>query len=142
MRRIPVGEQYMTVYKAIKPEAQAAASLALALARGEKPKAGFVNGETDDGMKQVPSVLLTPVAVTTDNVADTVVKDGFLKVSDLWHRPLRRRLHDGGRLLERVPTIGERRRSAALRPGGPLVTTSAPAGHRCSPKAKGSDTDA
>lgn len=83
VQRILLGEQYMTVYKAIKPQAEAAASLALALARGEKPKSGLINGETDNGMKQVPSVLLTPVAVTVDNVADTVVKDGFLKVADL-----------------------------------------------------------
>jgi D-xylose transport system substrate-binding protein len=77
IQRILIGEQYMTVYKAIKPEAEAAAQLAVALVRGEDPPSGLVNGEVDNGMEQVPSVLLTPVAVTKDNIADTVVKDGF-----------------------------------------------------------------
>jgi D-xylose transport system substrate-binding protein len=77
IQRILVDEQYMTVYKAIKPEAEAAAQLAVALVRGEDPPSGLVNGEVDNGTEQVPSVLLTPVAVTKDNIADTVVKDGF-----------------------------------------------------------------
>jgi D-xylose transport system substrate-binding protein len=77
IQRILVDEQYMTVYKAIKPEAEAAAQLAVALVRGEDPPSGLVNGEVDNGLEQVPSVLLTPVAVTKDNIADTVVKDGF-----------------------------------------------------------------
>src|SRR5918996_594172 len=77
IQRILVDEQYMTVYKAIKPEAEAAAQLAVALLRGEEPPSGLVNGKVDNGMKQVPSVLLTPVAVTKDNIQDTIVKDGF-----------------------------------------------------------------
>ena len=28
-------------------------------------------------MKQVPSILLTPVAVTKDNINDTIIKDQF-----------------------------------------------------------------
>jgi D-xylose transport system substrate-binding protein len=83
IQRILAGEQYMTVYKAIKPEAEAAAQLALALARGEEAPGGLVNGEVDNGMKQVPSVLLDPVAVTKENVADTVIADGFLKPDDV-----------------------------------------------------------
>ncbi len=39
IQRILAGEQYMTVYKAIKPEAEAAAELAVALAKGEDPPA-------------------------------------------------------------------------------------------------------
>lgn len=77
IQRILTGEQYMTVYKAIKPEAEAAAELAVALAKGEDPPGGLVNDTVNNGQKDVPSVLLTPVAVTKDNVQDTVVKDGF-----------------------------------------------------------------
>jgi len=83
IQRILVDEQYMTVYKAIKPEAQAAAEIAVALVQGKKPPSGLVNDEVDNGMEQVPSVLLKPVAVTKDNIQDTIVKDGFLDVNDI-----------------------------------------------------------
>jgi D-xylose transport system substrate-binding protein len=78
-----VGEQYMTVYKAIKPEAEAAAELAVALLRGEDPPGGLVNGEIDNGQKSVPSVLLEPIAVTKDNIQDTIVKDEFWPVDEI-----------------------------------------------------------
>jgi D-xylose transport system substrate-binding protein len=75
IQRILVGEQFMTVYKATSEETDAAAQLAAALAQGQDPPEGLVNGEEDNGAKQVPSVLLTPVAVTVDNIRDTVLKD-------------------------------------------------------------------
>ena len=83
IQRILAGEQYMTVYKAIKPEAEQAAELAVALAQGEEPPSGLVNDEVDNGQKQVPSILLEPVAVTAENVQDTIIKDGFWKVSEI-----------------------------------------------------------
>jgi len=83
IQRILAGEQGMTVYKAIKPEAEAAAELAVALVRGEEPPSGLVNGETDNGQGQVPSVLLKPIAVTKENVADTVIKDKFVPVAEV-----------------------------------------------------------
>jgi D-xylose transport system substrate-binding protein len=83
IQRILVDEQYMTVYKAIKPEAEAAAELAVALAQGQEPPADLVNGETDNGMKAVPSVLLEPIAVTKDNINDTIVADEFWPVDEI-----------------------------------------------------------
>ncbi len=83
IQRILVDEQYMTVYKAIKPEAEAAAELAFALLRGEEPPAGLVNGEIDNGMKSVPSVLLEPVAVTKEKIQDTIVKDEFWSIDEI-----------------------------------------------------------
>jgi D-xylose transport system substrate-binding protein len=83
IQRILAGEQFMTVYKAIKEEAEAAAELAVALGRGEDPPEGLVNDEVDNGAGMVPSVLLTPIAVTIDNIADTVVADGFWSVEDI-----------------------------------------------------------
>jgi D-xylose transport system substrate-binding protein len=77
IQRILAGEQYMTVYKAIKPEAEAAAELANALARGEEPPSSLKFEPVNNGTKDVPSVLLTPVAVTKENINDTIVKDGF-----------------------------------------------------------------
>jgi D-xylose transport system substrate-binding protein len=83
IQRILKGDQYMTVYKAIKPEAAAAAELAIDVAQGKPPRAGLINGKTDNGKLQVPSVLLQPVAVTADKVESTIVKDGFWKVSEI-----------------------------------------------------------
>jgi D-xylose transport system substrate-binding protein len=76
IQRIVSGDQYMTVYKAIKPEAEKAAELAVALTEGEAPDA-----DTDvDGIK---SFLLEPVAVTVDKIMDTVVADEFYTVEDI-----------------------------------------------------------
>jgi D-xylose transport system substrate-binding protein len=83
IQRILAGEQYMTVYKAIKPEAEGAATLAVTLAQGKQPPANLINGQTDNGSGQVKSILLEPIAVTKDNVNDTVIKDGFLKAADI-----------------------------------------------------------
>ena len=82
LQRILTGEQYMTVYKAAKPEANAAAQIAVALLKGDKVPSGLVNQQVDNGQKKVPSVILTPVAVLKANV-DTVVKGGDVKASAL-----------------------------------------------------------
>ena len=83
IQRILAGEQYMTVYKAIKPEAEAAAELAYALLQGKQPDASKVNGKVANGKIDVPSILLTPVAVTKDNIKDTIIADGFWKAADV-----------------------------------------------------------
>ena len=78
VQRIVAGDQYMTVYKAIKPQAEIAAQLAVNLLRGEEPKAGTVNVQTPNGSAgKVPSVIFDPVAVTVDNINDTIIKDKF-----------------------------------------------------------------
>ncbi|MDT0329586.1 substrate-binding domain-containing protein [Nocardiopsis lambiniae] len=85
IQRIIAGEQYMTVYKAIKPEAQIAAAMAVALATDTDPDLGEyrltdvedANGET------VPAVLLEPIAVTEENVGDTVVSDGIYSIEEI-----------------------------------------------------------
>lgn len=83
IQRIVEGTQYMTVYKAIKPQAEQAAEIAVSLAQGKGVPSGMVNGQTDNGSAQIPSVLLKPVAVTKDNIMDTIIKDGFWKVSEI-----------------------------------------------------------
>ena len=75
IQRILSGDQYMTVYKAIKPEAEKAAELAIDLTKGNKPK-GDTTVKTAGGA-EIQSFLLTPVAVTADNIESTVVKDQF-----------------------------------------------------------------
>jgi D-xylose transport system substrate-binding protein len=83
LQRILAGQQYMTVYKEIGPEAKIAAEIAVALAEGEEVPQDKVTEEVDNGAGKVPAVLLEPIAVTKGNVKSTVVADGFVTASEL-----------------------------------------------------------
>lgn len=83
IQRILLGEQYMTIYKAIKPEAETAAELAVALAKGEEPPSSMTMVGVNNKMKDVDSILLAPVVVTKETIKTTVVADGFWKVEDI-----------------------------------------------------------
>jgi D-xylose transport system substrate-binding protein len=84
IQRILAGEQYMTVYKAIKPEAEKAAELAVNLINGNRSAADALATEkVNNGQKDVASILLEPVAVTKDNVKDTIIKDNFHPVDQI-----------------------------------------------------------
>ena len=83
IQRILAGEQYMTVYKPIKPLAESAAELAVAIANGEEPPEGLINGEEDNGTEQVPTVFLETIPVTADNVEDTIIADDFWSVDEI-----------------------------------------------------------
>ncbi len=86
IQRILSGDQYMTVYKAIRPEADIAAAMAVAAATGQEYSgtAEYPLTEATDGEgNTVPAVLLTPVAVTIDNIEDTVISDGFYTIEEI-----------------------------------------------------------
>jgi D-xylose transport system substrate-binding protein len=79
LQRVLLGTQCMTVYKAIKKEADAAAQLAIALAKGDTAAADqLATGSVEDTEtgEQVKSVLLEPEAIFPENVKD-VIADGF-----------------------------------------------------------------
>jgi D-xylose transport system substrate-binding protein len=82
IQRIVIGDQYMTVYKTYKQEATQAAQLAVTLLRGETTS-DLVNRQINNGQKDVPSVILTPVAVTKDRIRDTVVRDGLWTIDEI-----------------------------------------------------------
>jgi D-xylose transport system substrate-binding protein len=78
LQRILAGDQTMTVYKAIKREAEATAKVAVALGPGQAEKVkAMATSSVDNGAGQVPAILLEPVVVTRDNLLETVVADGF-----------------------------------------------------------------
>jgi D-xylose transport system substrate-binding protein len=83
IQRIIVGQQYMTAYKAIKPQAEQAAQMAFDLAQGKSVPSSMVNGTTNNGAADVKSVLLTPVGVIKSNVKATIVSDGFWSTSEI-----------------------------------------------------------
>jgi D-xylose transport system substrate-binding protein len=83
MQNILDGYQCMSVYKPIYLEAQATVALASLMRASQSPPAGLVNGSTNNGQRNVPSVLLTPIAVVKSNMNDTVIKDKFVNATDL-----------------------------------------------------------
>ena len=81
IQNIVNGDQCMTVYKAIKKEADAAAELAIALAKGEEP--AVETTPIDNGTEEVPSVLLEPVSVTKDNISEYLGEPDFPTKEDI-----------------------------------------------------------
>jgi D-xylose transport system substrate-binding protein len=96
IQRILAEEQFMTVYKAIEPEANAAAEIAVALAQEEEIPSGLVNGKTNNESENVPSVLLEPVAVKKENIDETIVKDEFWKTSEICTAPYKKACEEVG----------------------------------------------
>ena len=79
IQHILAGQQCMTVYKAVKLEADAASKVAIAMVKAQTPP---TNGTVQNGPgKTTPAELETPVAVTKTNIEGTVIKDGFLQPS-------------------------------------------------------------
>jgi D-xylose transport system substrate-binding protein len=98
MQNVVLGKQTMSVYKPIEAEAKVAAAVALALRAGDDiesidPGYDFevigINSEdgkpaeSADGDGVVPYVALVPIGVTTENMADTVIADGFRTVEEI-----------------------------------------------------------
>lgn len=79
IQRILMGDQYMTVYKALRPQARRAADVAVDLLEG-RPVVG------DTQVEGTPATLLAPVAVTVDDIMSTIVADGFWTVADICTR--------------------------------------------------------
>ena len=87
VQRVITGEQYMTVYKAVRSEAEQAAELAVHLANGDRAAADTLTRErVGNGRKDVRSIVLTPIVVTRQDALRPIsqmVADGFLKGSQI-----------------------------------------------------------
>jgi D-xylose transport system substrate-binding protein len=98
IQNILLGKQTMTVYKPIDAEAEVAAKVALALRNGDEiadveadAEFKLIGIKAEDGQPTeepegdgvVPYFALTPIGVIADNIADTVIKDGFRTVKEL-----------------------------------------------------------
>jgi D-xylose transport system substrate-binding protein len=78
IQNVLAGRQSMTVYKAIRAEARAAAALAIAIVTNNTPAIELLaSSAVNNGTNDIPSILLVPVSVTSTNVAETVIADGF-----------------------------------------------------------------
>jgi D-xylose transport system substrate-binding protein len=110
IQNILLGKQTMTVYKPIQAEAETAVQAALALCSGQDPSAvepdfagslsegtvGLLDLQTvgikaadgkpadsPTGEGVVPYLALTPIGVTVDNIADTVIADNFRTIEEI-----------------------------------------------------------
>ena len=83
IRSILLGDQAMTVYKAISKEAKATAQLVAALSNGTDTAALITNQTKNQFGTKIPSILETPVEVTRDNIRETVLADGFVTQDEI-----------------------------------------------------------
>ena len=81
VQRIVEGKQTMTIYKPIKPLAFSAVDAAVKFARGEKVE---TKDTINNGKKDIPSILHEPQVVDKNNVMNTVIKDGYHKLEDVY----------------------------------------------------------
>ena len=81
VQRVVEGKQTMTIYKPIQPLAFAAVDSALKLARGQTVEA---KDKINNGKIDVPSLLFEPLVLDKSNVMQTVIKDGYHKLEDVY----------------------------------------------------------
>ncbi|MER6617189.1 substrate-binding domain-containing protein [Streptomyces xantholiticus] len=83
VQRIVAGDQYMTVYKQYAPEAAAAAEMAILLARHMSLGAAAHTDIDTPTEESVPTVRIPVIALTQDNIKETVVQDGLYTVDQI-----------------------------------------------------------
>jgi D-xylose transport system substrate-binding protein len=81
LQNILSGDQCMTVWKPADGEATALSDVAIALLKGDTPKTTGTVKDTE-GNRDVKAILLDPISVTKDNLADSISK-GAQSVSDV-----------------------------------------------------------
>jgi putative multiple sugar transport system substrate-binding protein len=82
VKAIIAGEQFSTVYKDTRELAKTTADLVDTILTGGTPE-GLDTKTYDNGVKVVPSILLTPYEVDATNYKQLVVDSGYITESDL-----------------------------------------------------------
>ncbi|MFJ9564601.1 sugar ABC transporter substrate-binding protein [Streptomyces fuscichromogenes] len=85
VQRVVSGEQYMTVYKSFLEEATDAAEMAVYKVQGRDIQYDALTQDKVDSptRKDIPATLVPVVALTKDNIRDTVIEDGVYTVADI-----------------------------------------------------------
>lgn len=82
VKAIIAGEQYSTVFKDTRELAQYTAQLLDTVLSGQEPS-GLDTATYDNGVKVVPSILLTPYEVDATNYEERVIASGYIKAEEL-----------------------------------------------------------
>ena len=83
LQRILKGEQFMTIFKPIVPEAEIAAEMAISLGETGEVETKEETEDINNGKAEVPSVLLTSTPVTKENINETVIAEEFVSPAEL-----------------------------------------------------------
>ncbi|WP_316770899.1 sugar ABC transporter substrate-binding protein [Streptomyces sasae] len=85
VQRVVSGEQYMTVYKSFLEEATDAAEMAVYKVQGKDIQYDALTQDKIDSPteKDIPATLVPVVALTRNNIKDTVIADGVYTVGDI-----------------------------------------------------------
>ncbi|MEZ7155786.1 sugar ABC transporter substrate-binding protein [Streptomyces althioticus] len=85
VRRVVSGTQYMTVYKSFLLEATGAADMAVAKVQDRAIQFDALAQDVIDSRsrKGIPAMLVPVVALTRENIEDTVIADGVYTVKDI-----------------------------------------------------------
>ncbi|MDO0912633.1 substrate-binding domain-containing protein [Streptomyces sp. DT2A-34] len=85
VQRIVAGEQFMTVYKSFLLEATNAAKMAVYKVQGHDIEFDALTADSVDSptQKNIPAQLVPVVALTKDNIEDTVIRDGVYTVKQI-----------------------------------------------------------
>jgi D-xylose transport system substrate-binding protein len=94
LQNILTGDQCMSVYKPTTQEAGTAAKIAIALIKGQKPDVQTTM--TNNQKKDVPTVLLAPIAITKDNIKQYTSQPDFPKPADICAGKLAQACSDNG----------------------------------------------
>jgi putative multiple sugar transport system substrate-binding protein len=82
VKAIIAGEQYSTVYKDTRELARVTADLVDTVVQGGEPE-GLDTTTYDNGVKVVPSILLTPYEVNAENYEELVIDSGYLTEAEI-----------------------------------------------------------
>jgi D-xylose transport system substrate-binding protein len=83
LQRILTGEQFMTIFKPIVPEAEIAAEMAISLGETGEVSTKEKTEDINNGKAEVPSVLLTSTPVVKENINETVIAEKFVTPAEL-----------------------------------------------------------
>lgn len=89
IRYVAQGEQAVEIWKKIPPLAEKAAELAVLLAKNiDKPVTTLVTVDKtiNNGAVEVPTIVTPVVAITKDNVLDTIVKEGVFTKEQVFQK--------------------------------------------------------
>ena len=83
-KRIVTGKQSMTVYKPFKQLAEKAAQVAVEFLNNKK--IDMTNGSVYNGKTNVPTCFFQPLSVDSTNMKETIIKDGFYSLSEVYNK--------------------------------------------------------